>query len=710
MALQISYGPYKFHAEGIPNYGVALAPENTSIPLKTTQTYKVKQRFFEGSFADNEARLGTLKSIMAANPRAQLLIVDERGSVLVDANVKFAGLDVPDEWGQYRREVTVSFECFANLRTGGLNASFTPDGALAIPLPNVAHWEGGMRVERYSEQRSNRKTVTETVSCGGKVLVDPTMSEEEKRDYLLAQKIAIEGLADVPEGVLCFGTWTKTVRCDSIRADLGDTQEELVWQAQFSRWEFPDGQYAEIDYEVDTSDDPLKGERSISVTGRVLADTEADAESAALGIKAQYGSAGRILVSQSMKSHDIAGGDGVTTLELNFSFRFREPLDLISYELKVDTRTDRKSGNVTTVYSGTVHAGTAGTALQVARALGYAKAAFMVSYTEDVETIGESTASQPGEGESQGDDITVPAATIFTQCSFSYEYMAKIQGVKFAQISMEYMNDRFGVRTMVVSGYVTAQDWPTACAYARTFKLTGGVITRSEKETKSQEKIVTDDGTGGDLFGRVDFSYSYAASSGQLAVSYGIDTENDYTKLEQTVVLQGACYGPTLAQCREMIATLKNTAAPGASVLLRDRENDQYEQTPEGSILKEVSFSMSWETNLSNPDAVLEAEYCVETSYPVWKAQIDEIPYGTPYVQEAVCETIGTISVTGSVTAGSAKAANDWANDKRQFVQGYLDTCQMRCACIYPPLNPNPARYRTEFTFSARTVSLTVQS
>ena len=297
MPLQISYGCYRFDAEGTPNYGVAFAPENLNIPLKTTLTYKVKQRFFEGSFADNEARLRKLKSVMAANPRAQLVIVDERGSTLVNADVKFAGLEVPEEWGQFRREVTVSFECFSNVRTGGLNASFTPAGALAIALPNVSHWEGGMRVERYSEQRSNRKTVTETVSCSGKVLVDPTMTEEEKRDYLLEQKIAIEGLADVPEGVLTFGVWTKTMRCDSIRADLGDTQEELVWQGQFSRWEFPDGQYAEIDYEVDTSDNPLTGERMITVTGKVLADTEADAESAALGIKAQYGCASRILAS-----------------------------------------------------------------------------------------------------------------------------------------------------------------------------------------------------------------------------------------------------------------------------------------------------------------------------------------------------------------------------------------------------------------------------
>jgi hypothetical protein len=45
----------------------------------------------------------------------------------------------------------------------------------------------------------------------------------------------------MPEGVLIFGVWTKTMRCDSIHADLGDTQEDLVWQGPIqalgiSRW------------------------------------------------------------------------------------------------------------------------------------------------------------------------------------------------------------------------------------------------------------------------------------------------------------------------------------------------------------------------------------------------------------------------------------------------------------------------------------------
>ena len=43
--------------------------------------------------------------------------------------------------------------------------------------------------------------------------------------------------------------------------------------------------------------------------------------------------------------------------------------------------------------------------------------------------------------------------------------------------------------------------------------------------------------------------------------------------------------------------------------------------------------------------------------------------------------------MTGNVTAGSRKAADDWAKDKRQFLQGYLGTCPVRCSNVYPPLN-----------------------
>ena len=80
-------------------------------------------------------------------------------------------------------------------------------------------------------------------------------------------------------------------------------------------------------------------------------------------------------------------------------------------------------------------------------------------------------------------------------------------------------------------------------------------------------------------------------------------------------------------------------------------------------------------------------------------------PSAAPHVRANVTQTVGTISLTGSVTAGSRTDADAWAKDKRQLAQGYLDVYQMRCSNVYPPLDGStPVRYRTEFTFSARTV------
>jgi NADH dehydrogenase FAD-containing subunit len=45
------------------------------------------------------------------------------------------------------------------------------------------------------------------------------------------------------------------------------------------------------------------------------------------------------------------------------------------------------------------------------------------------------------------------------------------------------------------------------------------------------------------------------------------------------------------------------------------------------------------------------------------------VAHGGGYVQANVTQTVGAISVTGSVTAGSRTAADNWAKDKRQFAQ-----------------------------------------
>jgi len=107
---------------------------------------------------------------------------------------------------------------------------------------------------------------------------------------------------------------------------------------------------------------------------------------------------------------------------------------------------------------------------------------------------------------------------------------------------------------------------------------------------------------------------------------------------------------------------------------------------------------------------ILEADFSVDTTYPVLKAQIDEIPFGKPYIQKDVTTTIGIITVVGNVCASSQSAADTWALDKKQYATGCLDAVQMRRQTQFAAMNgTTPTRYRTEFTFTARgDTSLTV--
>jgi hypothetical protein len=711
--LQISYGTYAFDQTGIPQYGVTLAPENTNVPLKSTLTYRIRHRFFETSFADNEARLAELKVYMANNPRATLTVLDENGGAIAQADVKFAGFEVGEEWGQYRREVTCRFECFSNLLIGGQSATYTPTGSTAVILPSILHWEGGVRTERYTGQVNNRKVSTETITATGRVLVDPKMTQAQKRDYLLVQKDVIEGIANSPAGVLCFGASApRTMRVEDVKADIGDTQEELTWTATFSQWIFPTGTYAEMDYEVDFSDDWEKGIRTTTLSGKVLATTQEGGEAAALALMTSYAT-GRALISKNLKHRELNGADGDPDFgEVTFSFRFEESLGVISVELKISTKTDRRSGMITTTYSGHVHAADAATAIATARSVGYGKGTVLMGFSEDIDTLTTGATSA-------GDGVAGTGGnTVFVGCVFSYEYQAKDATVVAAQVSIETSNERFGICTTTISGSVTAFTAAAAKSFATGLKMTG-VIVRSEKETPSTTTIQAD--SGGVLFNKLDFSYSYAAIQGNVSATYGIDMDNDYQKREVTVTIAGTVFGPDLDTCRAMIATLASTPAvptcPDGLVMTRSRESDAYETQgqDEGAqtLLKEMPFSQSFVgvmQDTSTNGLILEADFSVDTTYPVLKAQIDEIPFGKPYIQKDVTTTIGIITVVGNVCASSQSAADTWALDKKQYATGCLDAVQMRRQTQFAAMNgTTPTRYRTEFTFTARgDTSLTV--
>ncbi len=117
-------------------------------------------------------------------------------------------------------------------------------------------------------------------------------------------------------------------------------------------------------------------------------------------------------------------------------------------------------------------------------------------------------------------------------------------------------------------------------------------------------------------------------------------------------------------------------------------------------------FQISYVMPITAADAadagILEASWNCATKWGIWKAVIDEIPYGRPYVQPGVRLSCGQMSVSGTVTAVTADGALDWARNKRRFATGFLDEADENAGETFYPLNgATPKTHTMTFTYAA---------
>lgn len=102
---------------------------------------------------------------------------------------------------------------------------------------------------------------------------------------------------------------------------------------------------------------------------------------------------------------------------------------------------------------------------------------------------------------------------------------------------------------------------------------------------------------------------------------------------------------------------------------------------------------------------ILQAEYSLSTVFSVNKAVLTPIPYGVPHVQTNCGVTIGTKTVSGSVTSITSTGGRAWGRGKRPLATagGYPDPAQERISHEFSPReSTNPKSYRFEFTYSAQ--------
>lgn len=694
--LQITYAGYAFHTSGVPQYGHAMSAEDQSLaPRKLRETFRVKHRFFETTFADNEARWTALKEALRVNPTGTLVIEDEKGNVIENRAVHFSSIDGAEEWGQYRREVTVVFETIGGvLNLDALAAQYTPTGGAAVVLPNVVSWNGAIKTERPSTHTVIRREAIETINASGKYTADPTLTLAGRREALLTHQAAIRGAARCKDGTLTFGSgFSKVMQIDNLTAEINEGMEELTWNLSAFRRDFPDGSYAELDYEVTSSDEREQNLATVSVSGKCVAHTKAAAEAAALAVKTSY-TTGRQFLGQELKERVLSGKDGSDDcVELTFTFRFKAILgSVISYTLKITTEYDARAGDVTTTYSGTVVAASLAAAVTQARSLGDGKESaaglFKMNSREEQTTT------------------SVGGADIAIQVDFSYTYLGK-SAIEFAEVTAETNTDFFGTNSLVISGSCTAATGAAALTFARTFK-TSGFLERSIRESPVETHK-------GDVPGvihlvRMDFAYAYTKACVRTTLSYGRETVHDFGNQQTTLTYSGVCYGASEAACNAAIDVLI-AGATGRKMRSERRANFANDATNAIAVLESVSFTEVFVGALTATDAadIIEAQYSVSYRYGLWIAAIDEIPFAAVYVQAATKQTCGVITVSGSITvnASALATAQAFAADKKLLAAGYLDVAEETPTYDYAPgSSMTVQKIRYGFQYASRDPSL----
>lgn len=683
-----SAGTYVFDLEGVPQWEQRSEYEaaGDGTPKLKRTSYTILQTFSEQAYADNEARIHRLR-LALDSAEGILIIEDENGVDLVNVPVRVKSDNVPRAWRQYIAEVTIVFEARTlTAAASALPATFTPAGFPAVSLPNVSTWKVGIRTTRFSNAAVNRDESIETITASGFILADRSQTSAQRLAYLQAQAELLRR-CNSRDGKLKWGAEERTVRVQSLDADLVDGKDRLNWELSAFYRSFPAGSYAQPEYTVSIRKDYEAGQLITSVRGKVKADTETSAKNAITALKESYATPTREMQNEETGDAIVDGVDGKSWLEVSFGFELREPIpDFIGYQLRISTKEDGRTADKIVTYDGRVSGTSASAALEAARDLGFEQIAGMISSSETVATRKNSL--QPDE--------------IFVEVTFTYEYLGKSNILRFAEVTREVAGTPFADQREVVSGFVAAETLTAAEEMADTFQLPGRLL--RDKNKRYGERVI---GNATRQAVKIDFSFTYYLTPISVGLSYGVEITNDFAAVEKTVVISGIARGPDEAACNAAIDLV--VGARSEKRVNSSRKSDfekQVATSPSSNpYLVSVSFTERFVGVPSDGATILSASYSIRKSYSISKASFTLIPYGLPYVQSDVGSTPGLQTVSGSVTARNAATARAWGQSKKAMLSGggYDDVIEDDLQTTFAPLDANQVtRYTYNFTFSAR--------
>ena len=704
IVMKISFNSYQFTAAGNAQFSRSskFDPEaRIGRALRELVIWKIKEMFLEPNFADNQARFADLRAVIG-NGEGLLVITDESERVLFSDTVRITSHDLPEQWGQYTTEVSIEFAALPKpIAQLGIDAAFTPSGSTTpIVLPGVGSWKESVRTERYNAQEvANRRVTMVNISANGRFTADPTQSETARQAAVLAVKIAIETCNDTPDGTLVYAGTSNVVYVETMECDTGDGTGYCEWSLTAEYRRFPDGDYAEVEFEVGTKDNIEQAQRITSVTGKIRANTQDAALTRANVLRDTFATSSRIQTVNETKAQQVSGADGDAFIEMTFSFEWKETLAPVAWTLKVITKQDTKSNNSILTRSGTCRSGDASAALAKAVALGVVTGqGVLMSTSIEYNSIGLVDAAQQNE------------------VTFSYDYLSRA-GRVYAEVQNDTTNAGFGDSSQAISGFVVADSQIAALALARSFQIEGILLNTKENVSSFNAGTGTSDLAGFDSGGasqqflKVDFSYSYYVAHTDGSVKWSIGDSRDMKTRILTLTYSGTAWAANAAAANALIDSLEAPPTGGA-LTKRDRRVDSEQRDSVTGFLS-VAFNDVYEGSFTAApgEAVLEAEYSVEAMLSVNTAVVTEVPYGSPVVQTGVGYNKGSLTVSGFATGITEACCKSWGRNLRSIVQAggrYEKAPREKIGYAYYFEAPTNVRlFRFDFTYSCDVALLT---
>jgi hypothetical protein len=617
--MQLTYNGVALHTIG----SVSLVEESSTFePPEAPEREIVNLTFrvdvWKETFANNRAQMVLAQAAIRTPDKLLTVQIPANPNVpsadlttLYCQHAKVTSSNFPsdvNEWGTTHQQLRISFQLEKHDFIGSdlAQCGFTPSGTTTeVPIGVITKFKEDFRVGRFSQYLDARESVEGSLSMSGQWLADMTMDIEDRRAALTTKVTALRNAFNTKSGILNCQHFNGTVKPVDCSVELDQAKSRVLWSFSCNYTRFPneDG-FAACDFEVDCREDE-QGERSMTFSGRVMADTVTRAEAKLQAIKGNiltnYGmNAGYEVRAEtrtrniSQSSYDGANDVGDTAsvvdypetvhnhpvgftgsfqtkqsantafVELSFSYEYRKKSPThLSWTLSVSDSEELSNGMISRSYSGTV---TCGYQAQVgAQGSTTADQAFWIACTKARELGNNKYPVQTGSRITRDDRLERSNGTIeMVKVDFSFSYQVASKRL-YAEMRSETQYNTFGEDVVSVSGSICGIDQATMEALYANLKTAWGAHVRNESKTWDEIRV----GTGttpalGSSFGpqdvmafdqvsiwneglvyKLSFSYQYwqAKAAGAYAIKYGYGLQKDYISNSKTTTIEGSLFG-----------------------------------------------------------------------------------------------------------------------------------------------------------------------